>query len=57
MQTDGKRDAVGNLIRRRWYIRLSVGASILALLAISLGFAAASVSGYVAAALPFALFS
>jgi hypothetical protein len=42
---------------RRWCFRLAVGAGVLALLAISLGFATFGIAIYIAALLPFALFS
>ncbi len=48
---------VGRRIQRRWCFGLAVTASVLALLAISLGFATAGVAIYVAAILPFAFFS
>jgi hypothetical protein len=55
----GKHGAV--VVRRRMLRRLCFGlavtSSVLALLAMSLGFSAAGVAGYVAAILPFAFFS
>ena len=48
---------VGRQTRRRWCFGLAVSASVLALLAISFGFATAGVAMYVAAILPFAFFS
>ena len=42
---------------RRWCSGLAVGASVLALLAISLGFATSGIAIYIGALLPFALFS
>ena len=48
---------VGRQIRRRWCFGLAVTASILALLAISLGFSTVGVTVYIAAILPFAFFS
>jgi hypothetical protein len=41
----------------RWFFGLAITASLLALLAVSLGFATVGVSIYVAAILPFAFFS
>jgi hypothetical protein len=48
---------VGRQIRHRWCFGLAVTASILALLAISLGFSAVGVTVCIAAILPFAFFS
>ncbi|SIT41460.1 conserved exported hypothetical protein [Paraburkholderia piptadeniae] len=47
----------GRRIQHRWCFGLAVAASVLALLAISLGFATFGISVYVAAILPFAFFS
>ena len=48
---------VGRRILRRWCCGIAVVASIVALLAISQGFATAGIAIYVAAILPFAFFS
>lgn len=48
---------VGRQILRRWCFGLAVTASILALLAIGLGFSTVGVTVYIAAILPFAFFS
>lgn len=47
----------GRQIRQRWCVRLAATAGVFALLAISLGFATFGISVYIAAILPFALFS
>lgn len=48
---------VGRRNQRRWCFGIAIAAGVLALLAVSLGFATAGIAIYVAAILPFAFFS
>ncbi|WP_242665800.1 hypothetical protein [Paraburkholderia ginsengiterrae] len=52
-----RRIIVARQNQRRWCFRLAVTASMIALLAMSLGFAKVGIAVYIAAILPFAFFS
>jgi hypothetical protein len=56
-ETPGGSVIAGRQIRHRWCVGLALVASVLGLLAISVGFATFGISIYIAAILPFAFFS